>query len=66
MFIPRIAQAALVLLGALPAYNAQLIARPQSKRATVCNGYSEVRLFILNPGCFANVRCSSATGRSAT
>jgi len=42
MFIPRIAQAALLLLGALPAYNAQMLAKSESKRATVCNGYSEL------------------------
>ena len=47
MFVPRIAQAALVLLAALPAYNAQMLEKPQSKRATVCNGYSEVSLFVL-------------------
>ncbi|KAB5588319.1 hypothetical protein CTheo_8235 [Ceratobasidium theobromae] len=42
MFISRIAQAALVLLATLPASNAQMVSRTQAKRATVCNGYSEL------------------------
>ncbi|KAG8718628.1 hypothetical protein FRC09_012378 [Ceratobasidium sp. 395] len=42
MIVSRIAQAALVLLGALPASTAQMLIKPESKRATVCNGYSEL------------------------
>lgn len=42
MFVSRIAQAALVLLAALPAYNAQMLTKSESKRATVCNGHSEL------------------------
>ncbi|KAG8745491.1 hypothetical protein FRC10_007838 [Ceratobasidium sp. 414] len=42
MFVSRIAQAALVLLAALPASNARALLKPQSRRATVCNGYSEL------------------------
>ncbi|CAE6376060.1 hypothetical protein BN14_10500 [Rhizoctonia solani AG-1 IB] len=42
MFISRIAQAALVLLGALPAYGAIVESPSQTKRATVCNGHSEL------------------------
>ncbi|QRV83114.1 hypothetical protein RhiJN_11130 [Ceratobasidium sp. AG-Ba] len=42
MIVSRIAQAALALLGALPAVNAQMLLKPESKRATVCNGYAEL------------------------
>ncbi|KAF8711775.1 PLC-like phosphodiesterase, partial [Rhizoctonia solani] len=39
MFISRIAQAALVLLGALPTHGATIESSSQTKRATICNGY---------------------------
>ena len=42
MFISRFAQAALVLLGALPASNAKSVSRLETKRATVCNGHAEL------------------------
>lgn len=42
MIVTRIAQAALVLLGALPAVHSQMLVKSESKRATVCNGYSEL------------------------
>ncbi len=34
-----VATAALALLGALPASDAQMLVKSESKRATVCNGY---------------------------